>query len=197
MQFWTCVGWRKKTGSNFRSHNFLVASIRLQKTNGRETIFHLRFRSFYSTIKRRMPMKMITPYVANKNQGYESKGEEGWKFRAASEHFGVDTPVCKGLCLWAPIRNGQLRFVCYELNPFITRFRKHNRLNVNRLCFSVTIPSFLLSLQKITNQSWVIRLPPPYYLPIFWICSAISKWLLRSEERRVGKECRSRWSPYH
>src|SRR3982751_6997026 len=27
-----------------------------------------------------------------------------------------------------------------------------------------------------------------------------SRWrsaLLRSEERRVGKECRSRWSPYH
>ena len=23
------------------------------------------------------------------------------------------------------------------------------------------------------------------------------KLLLRSEERRVGKECRSRWSPYH
>ena len=22
-------------------------------------------------------------------------------------------------------------------------------------------------------------------------------WLYRSEERRVGKECRSRWSPYH
>ena len=25
-----------------------------------------------------------------------------------------------------------------------------------------------------------------------YVCS-----LLRSEERRVGKECRSRWSPYH
>src|SRR2546430_16935198 len=24
-----------------------------------------------------------------------------------------------------------------------------------------------------------------------------SKWETRSEERRVGKECRSRWSPYH
>src|SRR5690349_24830253 len=24
-----------------------------------------------------------------------------------------------------------------------------------------------------------------------------SYWLERSEERRVGKECRSRWSPYH
>ena len=23
------------------------------------------------------------------------------------------------------------------------------------------------------------------------------KWTVRSEERRVGKECRSRWSPYH
>src|SRR5256885_12075020 len=22
-------------------------------------------------------------------------------------------------------------------------------------------------------------------------------WVVRSEERRVGKECRSRWSPYH
>ena len=27
--------------------------------------------------------------------------------------------------------------------------------------------------------------------------SFICKTLLRSEERRVGKECRSRWSPYH
>ena len=32
--------------------------------------------------------------------------------------------------------------------------------------------------------------------------SLLGKWILvhvlcRSEERRVGKECRSRWSPYH
>ena len=27
--------------------------------------------------------------------------------------------------------------------------------------------------------------------------SPINDELLRSEERRVGKECRSRWSPYH
>ena len=24
-----------------------------------------------------------------------------------------------------------------------------------------------------------------------------ARWMDRSEERRVGKECRSRWSPYH
>ena len=38
----------------------------------------------------------------------------------------------------------------------------------------------------------------------FDVSSAIKKWRsqgfskeMRSEERRVGKECRSRWSPYH
>ena len=29
--------------------------------------------------------------------------------------------------------------------------------------------------------------------PVHLVC----RLLLRSEERRVGKECRSRWSPYH
>src|ERR1039457_5365939 len=28
-------------------------------------------------------------------------------------------------------------------------------------------------------------------------CSVHGRILMRSEERRVGKECRSRWSPYH
>src|SRR2546425_9809391 len=28
-----------------------------------------------------------------------------------------------------------------------------------------------------------------------WVLAALG--LVRSEERRVGKECRSRWSPYH
>src|SRR2546430_12639243 len=29
----------------------------------------------------------------------------------------------------------------------------------------------------------------------YWVCPLIDE--SRSEERRVGKECRSRWSPYH
>ena len=29
------------------------------------------------------------------------------------------------------------------------------------------------------------------------VLSAMQKNRVRSEERRVGKECRSRWSPYH
>ena len=39
----------------------------------------------------------------------------------------------------------------------------------------------------------------------FWLGQCIANWTglvtemdkIRSEERRVGKECRSRWSPYH
>ena len=30
-----------------------------------------------------------------------------------------------------------------------------------------------------------------------WTITKLSSFGFRSEERRVGKECRSRWSPYH
>ena len=29
------------------------------------------------------------------------------------------------------------------------------------------------------------------------VLNSLGVLLMRSEERRVGKECRSRWSPYH
>jgi len=35
------------------------------------------------------------------------------------------------------------------------------------------------------------------YLEIIGRRDYQTKWVIRSEERRVGKECRSRWSPYH
>ena len=39
----------------------------------------------------------------------------------------------------------------------------------------------------------VLARKPPGRFPL----AAASAALARSEERRVGKECRSRWSPYH
>src|SRR5256885_11516179 len=33
--------------------------------------------------------------------------------------------------------------------------------------------------------------------PVKWTCERSEAFASRSEERRVGKECRSRWSPYH
>ena len=36
-----------------------------------------------------------------------------------------------------------------------------------------------------------------YNIPTSLGLDALEPELTRSEERRVGKECRSRWSPYH
>src|SRR3990172_4442933 len=48
----------------------------------------------------------------------------------------------------------------------------------------------------VNQQHRTYQLPaytPPAHQPSFW-----NKFqAVRSEERRVGKECRSRWSPYH
>src|SRR5260221_11844657 len=46
------------------------------------------------------------------------------------------------------------------------------------------------------------ELTPVFYGCYDWHSAVHGHWLLarlarRSEERRVGKECRSRWSPYH
>ena len=37
----------------------------------------------------------------------------------------------------------------------------------------------------------------PYYTAFLNAQKKFQKMGYRSEERRVGKECRSRWSPYH
>src|SRR3712207_9267020 len=43
-----------------------------------------------------------------------------------------------------------------------------------------------------------------HYASKAFLCGQVARWIAddglhldRSEERRVGKECRSRWSPYH
>ena len=44
-------------------------------------------------------------------------------------------------------------------------------------------------LKLATKEGWIY----PKYMES--VCPGLPDW--RSEERRVGKECRSRWSPYH
>ena len=61
---------------------------------------------------------------------------------------------------------------------------------------------------RAVNQLWVSTiqitgndiskfLPKNSEVSIFLECVKDGVYKLRSEERRVGKECRSRWSPYH
>src|SRR4051794_41820645 len=45
---------------------------------------------------------------------------------------------------------------------------------------------------KIAEGQWY-RYAPSYVSPAYHLLEGFP----RSEERRVGKECRSRWSPYH
>ena len=40
--------------------------------------------------------------------------------------------------------------------------------------------------------AWIVIL-----VAVSWLSPYVANYLTRSEERRVGKECRSRWSPYH
>src|SRR3712207_9504111 len=47
-----------------------------------------------------------------------------------------------------------------------------------------------LILLAIFGLFWIVPLDMIYFIPL-------DSALFRSEERRVGKECRSRWSPYH
>src|SRR3712207_148385 len=52
------------------------------------------------------------------------------------------------------------------------------------------VPSNLL-LEKIGARKTIAR------ITILWGICCVAMMFVRSEERRVGKECRSRWSPYH
>ena len=51
------------------------------------------------------------------------------------------------------------------------------------------------SITSATSDSFSITMNTLW--PSFWPISARRMNSRRSEERRVGKECRSRWSPYH
>ena len=53
--------------------------------------------------------------------------------------------------------------------------------------------------RKLLHQSWSFteELVVAVFVLITLMAAALAARDGRSEERRVGKECRSRWSPYH
>jgi len=60
-----------------------------------------------------------------------------------------------------------------------------------------TIQGDILKGNTVTLILTLIEEQPMYGFQISTEVDRRSKGILRSEERRVGKECRSRWSPYH
>ena len=64
--------------------------------------------------------------------------------------------------------------------------------------------SILLSLQAVGSQAadqmpdlTAVTLPTEAEINVIDLAFKGGWIMVRSEERRVGKECRSRWSPYH
>src|SRR2546422_9913398 len=55
-------------------------------------------------------------------------------------------------------------------------------------------------IPDLTQQSPIPGRPTPYHTEVRLLTDGATIYIgvhCRSEERRVGKECRSRWSPYH
>src|SRR3712207_7449953 len=63
--------------------------------------------------------------------------------------------------------------------------------------------TYALSSQYDAPARFKVTIPATGYYTVYawWPAatgnSAAARFGVRSEERRVGKECRSRWSPYH
>src|SRR2546422_9709929 len=52
--------------------------------------------------------------------------------------------------------------------------------------------------REVALHRWMLRTRSPWAMAASTSKPAITRPnTVRSEERRVGKECRSRWSPYH
>ena len=77
---------------------------------------------------------------------------------------------------------------------------------------AILMIAYIAAAYWATNKIWwskkvyVYSNATYFYMTRFIICMiagfvtipiALLQTLIRSEERRVGKECRSRWSPYH
>ena len=94
------------------------------------------------------------------------------------------------------------------LNLAVPHLSADLRPSSTQLLWIVDIYGFLLAGSLITMGTLGDRIGRRRLLLIgaaaFGICSVLAAWstsaemlIARSEERRVGKECRSRWSPYH
>ena len=79
---------------------------------------------------------------------------------------------------------GELMKYCKK-NNIITQFFRYNPLLKNNILKGVTEDKKIKETVEIKTISKEI------------IYSNMKAECRRSEERRVGKECRSRWSPYH
>jgi len=69
-----------------------------------------------------------------------------------------------------------------------------------RVTAELDVPfGYLLTFMVVIPEKATTAAPPASNVIVPGFLSPVGELVasLRSEERRVGKECRSRWSPYH
>src|SRR2546430_7665098 len=121
---------------------------------------------------------------------------------------------CSTSCKW---RRQRLR-VDYELNALLQIFfffssrRRHTRFDCDwssdvcssdlltgfatapwQIAFGLTVTGMFAAIYHPVGIAMLVAAPKNLGMALGWN----GLWGNRSEERRVGKECRSRWSPYH
>ena len=77
-------------------------------------------------------------------------------------------------------------FTCVEYSQAQTTEKEMTRQEKKAAQEALDKMLFQEAKEAIDNQTFVLEADRVYF-----------KYGTRSEERRVGKECRSRWSPYH
>src|SRR2546427_8545044 len=95
---------------------------------------------------------------------------------------------------------------------FFSSRRRHTRFDCDwssdvcssDLTWQPEVERYLLAIVRATRKHPAVTLgvSPRGTLALYRACEAYAAmqgrdYVQRSEERRVGKECRSRWSPYH
>ena len=71
-----------------------------------------------------------------------------------------------------------------------------NRVHAAAKCDTLASMLILLSLMVASGFN-IVSLKLFLIFVFLWLTNPVATHHRRSEERRVGKECRSRWSPYH
>ena len=108
-------------------------------------------------------------------------------------HLGDNITRKKGFKYYFTIGRGGCHY--YQADIF-----DNNTLSISKEYITDTITNHALDyLEKMSNEHSPFYLSVHYTAPHSpWDASEHpQEYLDRSEERRVGKECRSRWSPYH
>ena len=77
--------------------------------------------------------------------------------------------------------------VCVSANLSIGQFDSHANNDADQMKL---IPEFLAGIDYLASKAEELKIREKLVI-------VIQSEMGRSEERRVGKECRSRWSPYH